>query len=187
MIKEEIWKDVKGYEGLYQVSNLGRVKSLNKKSRHSTGSFRNIKSRILKKGVGNYYYQVSLSKDGEAKTRTIHQLVAEAFLSHKPCGYNLVVNHIDFNKLNNNVDNLEIVTHRENTNQKHLKSSSKYIGVSRLKNTNNYQSCIIFKTKKKIHLGTFSNELEASLIYQKALINLDKFENPKQFRELLNK
>lgn len=83
------------------------------------------------------YLGVSLSRDGKAKTITVHKLVAYAFLNHKSCGYKLVVNHIDTNPKNNNVTNLEIVTTRENSNQKHIKSSSKYVGVSWQKNRKN--------------------------------------------------
>ena len=115
----EIYKDVIGYEGVYQVSNLGNVKS-----------YRNSKERQLKL-VKNYagYLVVCLSINNTKKVRKVHQLVAESFLNHKRCGMELVVNHIDFDKTNNKLDNLEIITNRENSNRKHLKSSSIYTGV----------------------------------------------------------
>ena len=94
MIKE-IWKPVVGYEGLYMVSNWGRVKSI-----------KFGKERILKPGTNNYgYLLVMLCKDGKIKGFTVHRLVAEAFLPNPhnyPC-----VNHKDENKQNNNVSNLE--------------------------------------------------------------------------------
>jgi hypothetical protein len=105
------------------------------------------------------------------KTRTVHQLVAGAFLNHKPSRYELVINHKDFNRSNNNVDNLEIVTTRENANQKHLKSSSQYTGVSWDKNRNKWSSQIVINKKLKF-LGRFINELDASKAYQKALKDL---------------
>ena len=101
---EEQWKDIQGYEGLYQVSNLGKVKSLNYLH---TG-----KEQILKPGKNNGYLAVVLCKNGKVKTFKIHRLVATTFISNplnKPC-----VNHIDCNPQNNNVDNLEWVTQREN-------------------------------------------------------------------------
>ena len=109
----EIWKDVKGYEGLYQVSNLGNVKSL-----VGWNGKRYIeRERILKKTVhlacGNYYREiVRLTKDMKGKNFKVHRLVAEAFL---PNPNNLPqVNHIDGNTFNNNVNNLEWCTNREN-------------------------------------------------------------------------
>lgn len=104
----EIWKDVIGYEGYYQVSNLGNIKSL--------GNNKTRKEKILNPRICNAgYFYVNLSLNGKAASKKIHQLVATAFLNHVPCGHKLVVNHKDFNKLNNIIDNLEIVTSRENT------------------------------------------------------------------------
>ena len=79
------------------------------------------------------YKFIALSKNGKIKYIAIHQLVAMAFLNHIPNGYKFVINHKDFNKLNNHVDNIEIVTMRENSNMKHIKHSSKYTGVSFVK------------------------------------------------------
>lgn len=111
---EEIWKDIVGYEGLYQVSNLGRVKSLD--HFRNTGLNRGYlqKGKILKPSMDMYrnYLRVQLSKKGKVVSIRIHRLVAQAFIpnpKNKP-----QVNHIDGNKLNNCVDNLEWVTIREN-------------------------------------------------------------------------
>ena len=83
----------------------------------------------------------------------------------------MVVNHIDLNKKNNNLSNLEIVSNRENSNRKHLKSSSNYTGVSWDKNKRKWQSQIKINNKN-IFLGRFNNELEASNAYQKELNKL---------------
>ena len=151
----EIYKDVIGYEGVFQVSNLGNVKS-----------YRNSKERQLKL-VKNYagYLVVCLSINNTKKVRKVHQLVAESFLNHKRCGMELVVNHIDFDKTNNKLDNLEIITNRENSNRKHLKSSSIYTGVYWYKKYNKWKSHIVLNGKQK-HLGYFTNELDASKAYQ---------------------
>jgi len=157
----EIYKDVIGYEGIYKVSNFGNVKSL-------IGNNEKI-LKLCKNGGG--YSTVNLHINSIMKTRTVHQLVAGAFLNHKPSRYELVINHKDFNRSNNNVNNLEIVTTRENANQKHLKSSSQYTGVSWDKNRNKWSSQIVINKKLKF-LGRFINELDASEAYQKALKDL---------------
>lgn len=163
-MENEIWKDVYGYEGLYQVSNLGIIKSL---IYNNTG-----KKNILRPGVNTGgYYCVVLSKNRIKKMYTVHQLVAVCFLNHVPNGMNLVINHKDFNKLNNHVDNLEIVTSRENSNRKHLKSSSQYVGVYWYKKTGKWKSQIMVEGKKK-HIGYFANEIEASKAYQNKLIEI---------------
>lgn len=156
---EEIWKTIEGFED-YQFSNHGRVKSL------KFNKEKLLKPLFIKVG----YYIVSLS-NSKKQSKFIHQLVATAFLNHKTCGYKLVVNHKDFDKLNNNVDNLEIVTARENTNKKHIKSSSKYTGVSWHKKYNKWWAQINIKGKG-YHLGFFLNEIEASEAYQNKLKEL---------------
>jgi len=166
----EIWKDIKDYEGIYQVSNFGRVKSLKRTISHWRGGNSVIKERILK-GIISDYLVVVLYKEGKQKTKKIHKLVAESFLNHKPCGMNLVVNHIDFNKLNNNVSNLEIVTNRENCNHKHIKSSSKYTGVNWNKKDKKWHSSIYINGKLK-YLGYFDCETKAHLAYQNKLKTL---------------
>lgn len=92
----EIWKDIPGYEGLYQVSNYGRVKSFHGRVE---------KEKILQPYYKQKYAQILLIKDKKRKLARVHRLVAEAFIpnpDHKP-----QVNHKDENKRNNNVDNLE--------------------------------------------------------------------------------
>jgi len=157
MIEE--FREIEGYEGMYQVSNLGRVKS-----------FWYGKERILKGGINSRGYSaVVLYKDNKIKTRSIHQLVAVAFLGHKPCGHKLVVNHINFYKTDNRVENLEIVTNRENSNQKHLKSSSIYTGVCLEKHAKKWRADIFVNGKLK-YLGCFTDEIEAHRTYENALI-----------------
>ena len=165
----EEWKDIKGYEGIYQVSDLGRVKSLHRVVSHAKSGILTIKERMLKniqdtKG----YYQVRLSKDGKVTVKKVHQLVSIAFLNHQQCGFELVVNHKDFDKLNNKLDNLEITTQRINSNQKHLKSTSEYIGVSFHNKSRKWYACISINMKTK-NLGYFINEYDAHLAYEKAL------------------
>ncbi len=96
----EIWKDVKGFEGLYQVSNTGKVFSIRRGI--------NLKGKTDKDG-----YKVVVLWNGKNNYRTIHRLVAEAFVTQKS-GCN-IVNHLDMDKTNNNADNLEWTTVQDNT------------------------------------------------------------------------
>lgn len=102
---EEIWKDIAGFENCYQVSNLGRVKSLQRKQR--------IKDKILKPSFGKRnYLQINLYKDGRMFKFSIHKLVANAFISNPnnyPC-----INHKDEDKQNNTVENLEWCDYKYN-------------------------------------------------------------------------
>lgn len=102
---KEIWRDIKEYEGLYQISNLGRVKSLCKRTNHKN-------ELILKLGIRNTYNTIVLLKNKVRKSYQVHRLVAEAFLPN-PNNYP-IVNHKDENPLNNCVDNLEWCTQKHN-------------------------------------------------------------------------
>lgn len=115
MIEEEIYKDVAGYEGLYKVSNLGNVRSVGMWTNIRGGSKRFLKGRVLKSGKGKGgYLIVVLCKDGKQKTHTVHRLVAQAFIDNPN---NLPeVNHIDENKENNVVTNLEWCSYSYNIN-----------------------------------------------------------------------
>ena len=112
---KEIWKDIKDYEGLYQVSNLSRVRSLERWEMLKNGYSRYRKGRILKTHIDKYGYErVMLYKDGKQKLKQVHRLVAEAFL---PNPDNLPqVNHKDENPLNNVVSNLEWCNSKYNIN-----------------------------------------------------------------------
>lgn len=111
----EIWKDIEGYEGLYQISTLGRVKSLERLILRNNGRFQKIKERILKPSLDRKgYYFVVLKKDCKSLNHRIHRLIAQAFIpnpENKPC-----VDHIDTNTKNNNINNLRWCTHKENMN-----------------------------------------------------------------------
>lgn len=110
----EEWKDIEGYEGIYQISNMGRVKSLSRKIWNGVKFFQSSE-KILKPGIDSVgYCVVSLYKnDGKAQTVRVHRLVAKAFIPN-PNAYR-VINHIDANRTNNNVTNLEWCTHKQNS------------------------------------------------------------------------
>lgn len=107
----EFWRDIQGFEGLYQVSSLGRVKSLER----ITPQKHHIKERILNQiKVTGGYLNVNLCKDGKLKRFQVHRLVYQTFVGEIPEG--MQVNHIDEDKTNNRVDNLNLMTPKENVN-----------------------------------------------------------------------
>jgi hypothetical protein len=111
-----IWNDVVGYEGIYEVSNTGLVRTHKNKTTHSKlHGVRHWKQRILKDKTPNGRdTRVTLWKNGKSKDFLVHRLVAEAFVQKIPgkeC-----INHIDGNPKNNNVENLEWCTYKENQN-----------------------------------------------------------------------
>ena len=157
-MKVEIFKDIPGYEGIYEVSDLGNIKS-----KHSSNHI------ILVNFIGHRgYKKVNLSKKGVSKTYEVHKLIAMAFLDHKPNGNKLVVDHIDNNKLNNTLINLQVITHRDNCSKDIKNKTSKYTGVYLNKINNKWRASINVNKIKK-HLGTFNTEYEAYLVYQKEL------------------
>lgn len=112
----EVWKDILGYEGIYQVSNFGKVKSLKRATKNQHGKQEIIlKQRTHRDG----YLRVNLKKEGKMKVQTVHRLVASAFLDNEN---NLVaVNHIDGDKTNNKLSNLEWCSIGENTKHAYKK------------------------------------------------------------------
>lgn len=113
----EIWRDIEGYEGLYQVSNLGRVRSLDRtvvgKNRWGGLRERTFKGQILKQFF-THYWMVDLCKDGNSKKYLTHRLEWTAFYGPIPEG--MQINHIDENPHNNTLDNLSLATPSENVN-----------------------------------------------------------------------
>ena len=112
---KEIWKDIIDYPN-YQVSNLGNVKSKERFVNCKYNSKRKINSKILKPIMGNgYYYVILYNEQGKSNPKAIHRLVAQAFI-HNHDNYK-IINHIDGNKLNNNVNNLEWCTQSHNVKE----------------------------------------------------------------------
>lgn len=113
MIMEEIWKDIKDFEGSYQCSNFGRIRSLDRYIPHNYGSVELKKGQIIIPRLNkNGYLQLGLYKNSKRKQRYVHRIIAESFIDN-PYSYP-TINHKDGNKLNNNVENLEWVTYSEN-------------------------------------------------------------------------
>ena len=112
-ISGEVWKPIKGYKGLYEVSNFGRIKSLERKSWNGYKWIRQPEKIRLCKPNYFGYPQFTIWKDNKQKTERVHKVVARTFIDN-PSNYK-VVNHIDGDKTNNRVDNLEWCTHSHNS------------------------------------------------------------------------
>ena len=118
----EIWKDIPGYEGYYQVSNIGRVKSLERIVHYKPGSKSGnphkchvVRERILAQRIGDRgYYVVTLSKDNERKIALVHRLIAIAFIPNQDPNTMNDINHKDGCRSNNDINNLEWCTRRDN-------------------------------------------------------------------------
>ena len=157
----EVWKDIPEFEGLYQVSNLGNVRSLNYKR---TGIVKKLTCSVDK----NDRRTVKLYNFNTRKTYNVTVLIAITFLNHKPNGHRIVVDHINNDSLNDNLYNLQLITHRENLSKDKKGFTSKYTGVSWVKSNGKWTSNIRINGRVK-HLGTFINELEAAKAYQNEL------------------
>lgn len=154
---EEVWKDVEGYEGFYEVSSEGSVRRVGKPLRKMNAN-------------SSGYYVLSLCKEGKCRSHSVHTLVAIAFKNFTPDGtQRLVVDHDDGNKLNNKADNLVIRTNRENVVKgRRTGNTSLKIGVS-LHQCGKWISHISIHGRKSLHLGLFGTEEAASVAYQTAL------------------
>jgi hypothetical protein len=159
----EQWMEIPNYKN-YQASNLGRIKRLPSKGSPN--------GRMLKGTIGSFgYIKIGLSKNGASKTFNLHSLIAQAFLDHKPNGYKngYVIDHVDNDKSNNKLDNLQFIKPRENI----LKSSSNRDSdkcVSYNKATSKWG--VQFQVdNKKYYLGRFTTKEDAILVYNDYLKN----------------
>ena len=114
-MEEEVWKPIPDYEGLYEASSEGRIRSVNREVAGKAGSVRILKGKVLKPAMTrDDYLQVQLCKGGEVKKFYVHRLVWMAFNGEIPDGYE--VNHINEDKTNNKLENINLLTHKENIN-----------------------------------------------------------------------
>jgi hypothetical protein len=156
----EIWKAIVGFEELYEISNYGNVKSCKRYINFRFGK-RLVFEKLLRLGKDkDGYLMAVLCQDGTKKTVKIHRLVANAFIDK--CDGKNVVNHIDSNKSNNILSNLEWVSSLENSchSRYKMKTSSKYVGVCFNKRYNNFKATATINGKT-INLGGFKSEEDA--------------------------
>lgn len=152
---KELWKDIKGYEGLYQISNFGKVYS-----KIGNLRYKNPHPIMMKYDSSGGYARVMLSKDKVFKRFLVHRLVAEAFIPNplnKP-----EVNHIDGNKLNNCVDNLEWVTCKEN--KRHAIKNGLWQGKG--KSVVQYKNGIEIARYKSVREASLQTGISARRIYE---------------------
>ena len=165
----EVWKPVVGFESVYDVSTYGNVKSKHRVLKRSNGRLITINERILKPGVNSGGYKtVVLRNMGANKTVGIHVLVAQTFLNYVNDGTDQVIDHIDEDKLNNYIYNLQIVTFRKNVSKSKRNGTSKYTGVHFSKLENKWIASIWIGTTKT-RIGGFLNEKDAAIAYQSKL------------------
>lgn len=166
----EIWKNIKGYENEYQVSNKGRVRSKDKIVVFKDGRERLFKGCLRKLAFNKKrgYYYVSFKVSQKVKTYAVHRLVAETFMPIN--SDKLVVDHIDKNRLNNNLNNLRWVTARFNLSRNSLDDKGS-VGYCWHKSQNKWISSIYINGKIN-HLGYFTKEENAKNAYLKALQNV---------------
>jgi len=166
---QEIWKDIPNYEGMYQVSNLGNVKSVSRIIlRGSKYPFLSKEKNLKQSKSGIGYLKVALCKNGIAKTISIHCLVAMAFLNYNQKGKNgYEIDHINNIKSDNRAENLQLITQRENAS-KDRNGTSQYTGVSWNKKAKKWIVFIVINNKHN-YLGLFTNEYDAHLAYQEKL------------------
>ena len=179
----EVFKDVPNYEGIYQVSNFGKVKSLSRII-INRGAKYSCEEKLMKPSkTKNGYLAVSLRKEKVPKTFSIHVLVAMAFLDFIPNGHKFVIDHKNEIKTDNRVENLQIISQRENIQKHH-------------KNKNGSLGCVFHPQAKKwrseihingfnIYLGLFEEKKDALKAYEIANKEIENFENTKQFRTLI--
>ena len=182
---EEIWKNIQEYEGIYQISNLGRIKAVQRKVRNSSvGGFRNLPEKILKTRIENGYYSLTLNKGVKQLFICIHRLVAIAFIpnpENKRC-----VNHLDGNKLNNNVNNLKWSTHSEN--EKHAYQIG--LKISHRVSINQGEKSSFSKLKENQVIEIYYLNEKRKELAKKYNVNqssIDNIKNKKTWKHILNK
>lgn len=178
----EEWKDIKGYEGLYQVSNIGRIKSNSRAILRKNKRILRIKERIIKLQLNkdNGYYYVGLHNEGIMQIKPVHRLVAETFIpnpTNLPC-----VDHINGEKTDNRVENLKWCTFKENSNnpltREYMKntvwaSEERNMKISLL----NKGKVVSDETKKKLSIAKKGINLGIKRPEHSALMKLAKRDN----------
>jgi hypothetical protein len=158
-MKKEIWKAIPGYEN-YQVSNWGKIRTLNYNRTRTT--------KELKTSLYGGYLSIALQKEGKRQIFRLHVLVAMAFKEFQPDGHSFVIDHINEDKMDNRVENLQIVSQRQNLSRSKIRHDSLPTGVHNYKGTNRFVAKCRMGNKNH-HLGYHATPEEASQAYQNFL------------------
>jgi hypothetical protein len=151
------WKPFRGYENLYLISNNGVVHSL-------------ISNKILKNNLSTSgYYFVNIYKEKKGKPKFIHHMIAESFLGHSINRFKFVIDHKDNNKLNNNIDNIQIITNRHNS----IKDKNPKSGYSCIYKNNSSWIIRMRVLGKKVTIGTLKDIQEAKIYRDMFIKDLD--------------
>ena len=157
-MKSKEIKPIKGYDGMYFASKDGYIYS----------SKRGVLVKMTPNKDKYGYLRIGLCRNGCEKKYRVHQLVAMAFLNHTPKGHDCVVDHINEDKSDNRLCNLQIISNRANINKSKRKGSSRYRGVSYYSKLNKWRAKAYINGKHR-HLGYFNSEEEASNAYEKSI------------------
>ena len=178
MSEKELWKPITGYEGKYEVSNLGRIKSLSRIIKQKNGRQRKIKERILVPARMGNYHGVVLCNDNGMKKHYIHRLVCTAFLGN-PIGDRITVNHIDGDKYNNKLSNLEWSSYSENLKHAYRNGLNENSGEKN--HYTKFSDETISKVREKYSTGQYRQSELADLygISRMQIHRIVKFKNRK--------
>lgn len=166
----EEWRSVPDYEGFYEISNFGRLRSLDRSVISTKNISRTVKGRIIRERFDkDGYISYMLCKNSKTETIKAHKLVCICFLDYQR-KHNYTIDHINGVKSDNKATNLRIISHRENVTKSMKIGKSKYRGVDFNLQNNKWRSRIMINSKR-INLGYFETEIEAHNAYQKYLKN----------------
>lgn len=149
----EEWRDVLNYEGFYQVSSLGRIRSMSRSVKHSRNpnlTKKVIGRIILQTFAGENYLKVRLSMLGNKKTKLVHNLVAQSFLNYPKRIKGFCIDHIDDNRTNNRKDNLQIISEQENVEKSFLVRGA--LRINKLDKSEGYHTIDSLKKSYKTKL-----------------------------------
>ena len=178
IITDSTFFDIPSHEG-YLINKMGEVKSMR----------RSHEMILRQKATNSGYLYVGLYKDNKQVIRTIHSLVAETFLGHdRKNTQKLVCDHIDGDKQNNHVTNLQVITQRENCTKDRFNKDGLPVGLHYTGINKDKVYCQMKIGKLKVYLGTFKTIEECKDVYQKGVLVVDKYNGePKPFRDYVQK
>lgn len=183
-LEGEEWREVFGYEDLYLISNMGRVRSLDRTYVFKKVFKRSNKGRLLTPTLSpTGYFVLNLARSGKYKTRQVHQLVSESFLNHFS-NKKMHVDHINGVRTDNRLSNLQVLSARDNAG-KGLRCGWNQSGAKGVYTDRHRWRTEFWIDKRRLHLGSYGTVEEANKVYQTALKNMHLYTNHKEFKQLI--